>query len=320
MLRTLLIYLSKAGWAPGLVTKWRFARRTASRFVAGENAEDAIQVSLRLNAKGMSATLDPLGERTTRPDDAQKATVEITRLLDKIERRGARASVSIKLTHIGLKFDEAICEKNLTCILERAKANNNFVRIDMEDSPYTERTLEMVRRMQKAGFRNTVGAVIQAYLYQSEQDLLRLISDRTNVRLCKGAYAEPRELAYPRKQDVDANYDHLARVLLDGTQGYADPTARPNGKVPPPTAIATHDERRIRHVINHAQQNGLPKTALEFQMLFGIRRELQGQLAAEGYPVRIYIPYGIEWFPYFMRRLAERPANLWFFLSNLFRK
>jgi proline dehydrogenase len=320
MLRSALIYLSKADWARQIVTRWSFAWRAASRFVAGEKLEDAIEVVTVLNQKGINTTLDHLGEHTHSPDSARQAAKDILDILDCIHLAGVRSNVSIKLTQIGFAVDEALCEENLRRILQRAKETNCFVRLDMEDSPWVDKTLALFRKMRdEYGFQN-VGVVIQSYLYRSEQDTRRLGEEGARVRLCKGAYKEPAEIAYPKKADVDENFDNLARILMDCSFKQGSPVISEDGVVPPLPALATHDEKRIKIAKEYAHKIGLPKKALEFQMLHGIRRDIQENLAAEGYPVRVYVPYGTEWYPYFTRRLAERPANVWFFISNLFRK
>ncbi len=320
MLRTILIYLSKAAWARRMVTHWRIAWRVASRFVAGEKPEDAIRAIKELNAKGICATLDHLGESVTNSEEAGGAADEIIHILEEIDRQNVRSGVSIKLTQIGLALDEAVCEDNLRRILQRAKDLNNYVRIDMEDSPYTEVTLRLFRQMRQEGYRDHLGIVIQTYLFRSEDDVRHLMEEAATIRLCKGAYKEPVEIAFPKKSDVDANFDLLTKILIDGAQKAGTPTLSSCGRFPPIPAIASHDEKRIDYAKAYAQKVGFPKGGLEFQMLNGIRRDLQESLAAEGYPVRVYVPYGTEWYPYFVRRLAERPANLWFFISNFFRK
>ena len=307
MLRAWLIYLSRAPWARRLVTRWPVAWRVASRFVAGETLDDALRVTQLLNRQGIFVTLDHLGEVTTNPQEAAQATEDILAMLDMIQRHGV------------LALDQARCAEHLRAILRRAREAGVLVRIDMEDSPWVDATLALYERMVAEGLDN-VGVVIQAYLYRSQGDVQRLMQRPTRVRLVKGAYKEPPEVAYPKKRDVDANFDRLTRQLLEAAQAHGAPLATPDGKVPPIPAIATHDENRIAYAKELAASLGLPKRALEFQMLYGIRRDLQRRLAAEGYPVRVYVPYGREWYPYFMRRLAERPANLWFFISNLVRR
>lgn len=320
MLRSFLIYLSKADWARQIVTRWSFAWQAASRFVAGENLDDAIQVVKSLNQKGINATLDHLGEHTTSPEKAKRAAQDILDILDCIHLAGVQSNVSIKLTQIGISVNEALCEANLQYILQRAKETGSFVRLDMEDSPWVEKTLALFRKMRDEDGYENVGVVIQSYLYRSEDDIRKLGQEGARVRLCKGAYKEPAEIAYPKKADVDASFDRLARVLMDSSLALGSPTLSENGIIPPLPALATHDEKRIMAAKVYAQSIGLSNKALEFQMLHGIRRDQQESLAAEGYPVRVYVPYGTEWYPYFTRRLAERPANLWFFLSNLVRK
>jgi proline dehydrogenase len=320
MFRSFFIYLSKAAWARRIVTQWGFAWRAASRFVSGERLEDAIRVIRALNAKGINATLDHLGEHTTNPDEARTATEDILKVFPAIQQARVRANVSIKLTQIGLSLSEELCIQNLQRILQCASDYGNFVRIDMEDSPCVDATLGLYRKMRfERGFDN-VGVVIQSYLFRSEDDVRRIAADGGRVRLCKGAYKEPPEIAYPKKSDVDESYDTLARILMDSSKMTGSPELSEDGFIPPLPALATHDQKRIEKAKQYAESIGLPKRALEFQMLHGIRRDLQDQLAAEGYPVRVYVPYGTEWYPYFTRRLAERPANVWFFLSNLVRK
>jgi proline dehydrogenase len=319
MLRALFITLSKAGWAQRTITQWPFAWRAASRFIAGDKPADAIRAIRELNDKGINATLDHLGENTTRAEAAAQAAADVEHILDEIEAAGARSNVSIKLSQIGLALDEGLCRDHLARILARASERRNFVRIDMEDSPYTERTLSLYREMRGRGFDNT-GVVLQSYLYRSGYDASCLMQKHTRVRLTKGAYRESADVAYRRKADVDANFDRLTELLLGAALAAGSPVISADGRQPPIPAIATHDERRIEHAKAYAAQLGLPRTALEFQMLYGIRRDLQEALVAEGYPVRVYVPYGTHWYPYFMRRLAERPANVWFFLSNLVKR
>jgi proline dehydrogenase len=319
MLRGLLIRLSKAGWARRVVTKWPLAWRVSSRFVAGERLEDAVRVIKTLNQKGLVATLDHLGEHTHTEQEARNAVDHILHSMDAIAREGLRSGVSIKLTQIGLGLDDLLCAENLAYILGYAQALGVFIRIDMEDSPYVEETLHLLHWFREQGFSN-VGTVIQAYLYRSLDDTQKLMEDGTRIRLVKGAYREPPILAFPKKKDADANFDRLTEVLIAGSLAHGCPSLSEDGRTPPIPAIATHDEARINYAKAAAARAGLPKSAIEFQMLHGIRRDLQEDLRAEGYPVRVYVPYGSEWYPYFMRRLAERPANIWFFVSNLLRK
>jgi proline dehydrogenase len=321
MLRSLLIYLSKAPWAQKMVTGWSLAWGVASRFVAGETVADAIRVIRELNESCILATLDQLGEHTSTVEEAEKATEDILFLLDEIEKAGVRANVSIKLTQIGMGLDEEICRQNLVRILEQVRKHRNFLRIDMEDTPYTETTLAIYYSMLQRGFTvGEVGLVVQSYLYRTEADVRKLLEYNTHLRLVKGAYKEPSDKAFPKKADVDANFDLLTKLMIDAACKIEANKISPDGRIPPIPAIATHDEKRIAFAKQYAEKVGLPKEALEFQMLFGIRRELQEQLAKEGYPVRVYVPFGTHWYPYFMRRLAERPANIWFFVSNYFKK
>ncbi|MFZ6030865.1 MAG: proline dehydrogenase family protein [Chloroflexota bacterium] len=317
MLRSFFVYLSKAGWARRAVTRWPLMRPVVARFIAGDTLAQALQAVQALNQNGIQATLDHLGENTTTIDEARQAVAGIASALEGIAQRGLRANVSIKLTQIGLRIDAGLCADLLAEVLEQARRYGSFIRVDMEDSPLTQVTLDMVRQMRPRGFEN-VGVVIQSYLYRSPEDIRTLIAEGIRVRLCKGAYQEAASVAYPQKRDVDAQYDRLARLLLDGALTF--PALSADGKIPPLPALATHDVRRIEQAKAYAVQIGLPKAHLEFQMLYGIRRDLQESLAAQGYPVRVYVPYGTQWYPYFMRRLAERPANVWFIASNFFRK
>lgn len=319
MLRSLLIYLSKAAWARRIVTGWGVARRVALRFVAGETADDAIRAVQELNAAGIFATMDHLGEHTTSPAEAAQATADVVHMLDMIQATGVQSNVSVKLTQLGLNLDTDLCRNNVATILARAAQNDVMVRIDMEDTPFTDRTLQIYYELRAAGLAN-VGIVIQSYLYRSQADVAALMAEGARVRLVKGAYLEPEDLAYPQKQHVDANFDTLTAMLIDAALAAGSPPSTADGKSPAIPAIASQDEARITFARDYAQKARLPKSALEFQMLYGIRRDLQEQLVRDGYPVRVYVPYGNEWYPYFMRRLAERPANIWFFVSNFFKK
>ena len=319
MLRSFFIFLSKVTWMQRLITNWKFAWQAASRFVAGSSIQEAIPIVRDLNNRGFNVTLDHLGESTTTTEEAIRATDQILELLDAIDAAAIRANVSVKLTQIGLSLDQELCQSNLEKILLRARQYHNFVRIDMEDSPYTDETLRIYRGMRAKGHDNT-GVVIQAYLYRSEADAKALLEDGTRIRLVKGAYKEPAAIAYPKKSDVDANYDKLANIMIGCRTMGADSPVGVEGRFPPVPAIATHDAIRIANVKAELAQQHLPNGTVEFQMLYGIRRDLQEQCIGEGYPVRIYVPYGTHWYAYYMRRLAERPANVWFFLSNYFRK
>ncbi|MDX1663925.1 MAG: proline dehydrogenase family protein [Candidatus Promineifilaceae bacterium] len=308
-LRALLLYLSNAAWARRLVTAFPPAWYVASRFVAGDQVSDAMRATRELNEAGIKVTLDYLGESVTDPSEARAARDQILRLVERIHATGLDAGVSVKLSQLGLKIDFDLALENMRRILERAAQHDIFVRIDMEESALVSATLRLYRTLaHEEGFENS-GVVIQSYLYRSEEDVRRLIESGDSVRLCKGAYKEPPEVAYPHKEDVDANFVRLVHLLLSDA-------ARANGLY---AAIATHDEDMIQAAIAYAEANDIPRDTFEFQLLYGIRRELQQELVARGYRVRVYVPYGSAWYPYFMRRLAERPANLWFFISNLLR-
>ncbi len=319
MLRSLFIALSKAYWAQRWITRWGLAWRVASRFIAGETVEQAIQAVRVLNQQGLLATLDQLGEHTLTSQDARQATQGILDLLDEIERGGVTANVSVKLSQLGLVIDPLLAVTHLRQIVEKARQSSNFIRVDMEDSSLTDATLQIVTDLHASGLDN-VGTVIQSYLYRSVEDTRRLIEQGIKIRLVKGAYQEPPHLAYPKKRDVDAAFDRLTDFLLERSLIAEYSSATASGRFPPLAAIATHDEKRIQYAIEQAKKMNLPVERLEFQMLYGIRRDLQLTLAKQGYPVRVYVPFGTHWYPYFMRRLAERPANVWFFVSNLFQR
>lgn len=319
LLRSILIYLSQASWARNIVTRWRFARGAASRFIAGDTLDEAIQAIRRLNDLGLLATLDHLGENVTNLQEASTSADIYKNLLETIEHEGVKASVSLKLTQLGLGIHYGLCLENMATIAEKASELGNFVRIDMEDSPVIDQTISIYHDLKKSGFEN-VGLVIQSYLYRSEEDTSSLLKEGARIRLVKGAYQEPPEIAFPLKKDVDKNFDVLTRIIIDYAQIHGSQCASDDGKLPPVTAIATHDEDRISFACDYAEKVEFPRGALEFQMLYGIRTNLQLSLAEQGYPVRVYVPYGTEWYPYYVRRLAERPANLWFFISNFFRR
>ena len=304
MMRTGLLWLSEQPQVFRFVRSNGLARRFASRFVAGETVDTAIDAVRELNRRQITATLDLLGESVTREADAGQARDTYLQLLDRIAGTGVDANVSLKLTQMGFDIDEAVCFANLTAILEKAAGHGNFVRLDMESSAYTQRTLDLFGRLYDP-WRAQVGVVIQSCLRRSEQDIERLIEMGVRVRLCKGAYLEPPEVAFPDKADVDRNYVGLMERLLDG------------GHYP---AIATHDAAIIARTRQFAGERQIPPSRFEFQMLYGVRRDLQDQLRAAGYNVRVYVPFGTQWYPYLMRRLAERPANIAFILGNLVRE
>jgi proline dehydrogenase len=316
--RAFFIYLSKARWARRLITGWKFSRNAASRFIAGDTLEEAIETIRLLNKRGLNVSLDHLGENVTNPEEARRSADDYLVLMDRICETGIRANASLKLTQLGLALDYGLCLEVVKTVVSKAAASGIFVRIDMEDSAAVDRTLQVYHDLRKAGLTN-VGVVIQAYLFRSQEDVARLVAESTPIRLCKGAYLEPASVAFPRKRDVDANYDKLAAMMIDASMAHGARSVSADGRMPPLVGLATHDPGRIQAAKAYARRVGLPHSALEFQMLHGIRTDLQNALAAEGYPVRVYVPYGTEWYPYFMRRLAERPANVWFFISNFFR-
>jgi proline dehydrogenase len=315
-LRAFFIYLSHARWARGIITHFPVARAMASRFFAGTTMDEAIAAIRALNAKGINATLDHLGESVSTEAEATRAADDYIAVLEHIQQAGVRANVSLKLTQMGLDLSSEFCTANVRRIVQRAQALGNFVRVDMEGSPHTDRTLAVFRTL-RAEFDN-VGLVLQAYLFRTEQDLVQLIDEGTRLRLCKGAYQEPASISFARKADTDANFVHLAQMMLDRAMRLSPASA--DGRFPPLPAIATHDDNMIAAARAYAEQIHLPREYLEFQMLYGIRRDLQEQLAAEGFQVRVYVPYGTQWYPYYMRRLAERPENVWFFIKNYFKR
>lgn len=278
------------------------SRRVAQRFVAGETLDDAISAARALNAAGFPVSLDLLGENVLDRDGAVRAAETYVTMFDRIAAEKLDGNISLKLTQLGLDLDAALCEASLLRIADSAAGRRNFVRVDMEGSPYTQRTVDLVRRVRAR--TDAVGTVIQSYLFRSEKDVRDLIAAGCRVRLVKGAYKEPAEIAFPAKADVDANFVSLMKILLPSGIHHA---------------IATHDPRMISATKEFAAAQGIAKDKFEFQMLYGIRTDLQRGLLSEGYRVRVYIPFGTDWYPYFMRRLAERPANLTFFMRNLFR-
>ena len=315
MLREFFLALSHARWAQDLITRFPPAWSMASRFISGQNAAEAISVIRGLNGKGLHVTLDFLGESVTTRAEATRAADEYVSTLGQIAASGVRANVSLKLTQFGLKLDPRFCLDNVRRVVDQARTAGTFLRVDMEDTPHTDQTLAVVRDL-RAEYAN-VGVVLQAYLYRTEQDLTALTDAHIPIRLCKGAYQEPADKAFPRKADVDENFIKLTRLLLDRAAVTPPPA---DGRFPPLAALATHDEKMIMAAQQYAAEKAVPRDRFEFQMLFGIRRELQEQLVRDGYAVRVYVPYGTHWYPYFMRRLAERPANIWFFISNYFRR
>jgi len=308
MTKGFFLYLSRSETARRAIMGLPFSRRAARRFVVGETLDEALEAVRDLNGDRLMATLDLLGEDVTSPEEAASSTWEVASILDGIKRTGVNSNLSLKLTQLGLRLGRELCQENLELVLRRAAEHGNFVRIDMEGSDLTELTLQIFEEARRR-FSN-VGVVVQAYLRRTERDLReRLIPAGASIRLCKGAYREPPEVAFPLKADVDANYRRLADLLLSRE-------TRAQGAR---TAIATHDDAMIQYVKEKVARGELGKQDFEFQMLYGIRRHLQRSLAQQDYPVRIYVSYGTQWYPYFMRRLAERPANVLFLAKNILR-
>ena len=308
MLRSFFIALSKNKAFRAFGERSPMGRRVSRRFVAGMSVEEAIAVAACLNSEGIEVSLDSLGESVMQVSQAEESAAIYHRLLDEIEKRKLRANVSVKLTQMGMDIGghgagPELAERIVGEMVEHAAAIGSFVRVDMEGSEYTEATIAMTERLH-ARWPGSVGTVLQAYLYRTEADAERLLGQRIRIRLCKGAYKEPMEVAYPAKADVDANYVKLMKRLA--TSGVF-------------CGIATHDELIIDEMRRFVTQSGVDKSAFEFQMLYGIRRDLQRKLVEGGFRMRVYVPFGREWYPYFMRRLAERPANVLFLARNFFR-
>ncbi len=301
MLRQTLLFLSERNDLKKVLFKLPYARGMAGRFVAGDTSEEALAVAKRLNDRGFRVTLDLLGESVLERAEAERAAAEYAESLAEINAHEATTTISLKLTQLGLDIDTDFCYENLLGIVRQADELGNFVRIDMEDSEHTQTTLEVFYRVFER-YRN-VGIVIQSYLYRSEDDIAGLVEMGAPVRLCKGAYNEPASVAFQDKREVDANYVRLMKMLLDGGA---------------PTAIASHDERMIDATLEHVSKNGISGDAFEIQMLYGVRRDYQRQLVDNGLNMRIYLPYGSQWYSYFMRRMAERPANLLFVVRAAF--
>ena len=302
MLRSLLLYLSDRQLPKRLLLRSALGRKLASRFIAGETLDDAIRVARELNGKGFEVTLDFLGESVHEAATAEEATRVYLSILDRIASEKLRSHISIKLTQLGLDVDEAQAQRNLEQLWRRAHAIGSFVRIDMENSAHTDATLRVFHAAQAPP--ESLGIVIQSYLRRSEQDVDELLRRGARIRLCKGAYKEPESVAFPDKADVDRSYIQLTEKLLSSGVDHA---------------FATHDSKMVEAAREFARARGVAPEAFEFQMLHGIRRGLQRELVRQGYRVRVYVPYGHQWYPYFMRRLAERPANLLFLIRNLLR-
>ncbi len=305
MFRSTLLYLSNQPRVFRFVRKNRLAKSFARRFVAGETLNEAMDAVRALNAKGISASLDLLGESVTNEREARAARDEYLTILDRINEQGLDANVSVKLTAMGLDISEELCVSIMRDVLERAKRYGSFVRLDMESSAYTERTLRLFEERLYPGFKQHVGIVLQSYLYRTLADVERAVELKCRVRICKGAYKEPAAVAYPDKKDVDANYVKCMHALLE------------RGTYP---ALATHDPALVTEAQRFVAEHGISADRFEFQMLYGVRRDLQEQLVRAGFRVRVYVPFGTQWYPYLMRRLAERPANVAFITGNVLRE
>jgi len=311
-LRSLFIALSQNRSLRAFSERSTLGRKLSSRFVAGLTVEDALAAAEAVNREGIAVSLDSLGEGVASEGQARAAAAIYHRLLDAIAARRLEANVSVKLTQMGMDFSPSLAETIVAELVEHATTVDSFVRIDMEGTPLTEATLQLVERLHaQPGRQGRVGAVLQAYLYRTEADAERLLDQRIRIRLCKGAYQEDPEHAFPAKTDVDANYAKLMKRLVT----FHDPQSKTGVFC----GIATHDEALIAELTRFVAEHSLPKDTFEFQMLYGIRRDLQRTLVHQGFRVRVYIPFGTEWFPYFMRRLAERPANVLFLARNLMR-
>jgi proline dehydrogenase len=305
MLRSALLYLSSQPKVFSFVRHNRMAKGFASRFVAGETLDTALDVVKKLNAKGTSASLDLLGESIHNEKEARDSARQYIQILDRIKRSGLDANVSVKLTAMGLDMGEELCIANMQDILERARKHETFVRLDMEGSDYTQKTLDIFYNRLFPSYRGNVGIVLQSYMYRAFSDVEQANVVGVRVRICKGAYKEPASVAYLDKKDVDDSYLRCMRALLL------------DGHYP---GIATHDERMIRETKAFARENQIPSSRFEFQMLYGVRRDLQEKLVREGYRLRVYVPFGTQWYPYLMRRLAERPANVAFITGNVLKE
>ncbi len=305
MLRQALLFLSNQPHVHSFVSHNRIAKRFASRFVAGESLPEALDAVASLNQRRIHASLDLLGESVRSEADARAAGRAYIALIDRIHQRQLDSNVSVKLTALGLDMSEELCTSVMHDILDRARQCGQFVRIDMESSAYTERTLRLFEDRFFPSYAAHVGVVLQSYLYRTQADVERMIALRARVRLCKGAYNEPATVAYPEKRDVDANYHKCMHLLLT------------DGVYP---GIATHDEAMLTAAMRHVREQGIDSSRFEFQMLYGVRRDLQDRVVREGFNLRVYVPFGTQWYPYFMRRLAERPANVAFVAGNVMRE
>ncbi|MFZ1051249.1 MAG: proline dehydrogenase family protein [Candidatus Sulfotelmatobacter sp.] len=307
MLRAFFVHLSENPSLRNFAERSSLGRRVSGRFVAGTEIADAVRATQAINRAGMSVSIDNLGENVTNPEEARHSAQLYQQILDAIVANQLNANISLKLTHVGLDVDERLARDIVSGLVAKSASMNppGFVRVDMEGSPYTQRTLDFVHELHRMpGNTNSVGTVIQAYLKRSESDVAKLLAEGIRIRLCKGAYKEPAEIAFSAKSEVDANYVKLMKTLMKSGIYHG---------------LATHDESIVRQAKAFATAEKLPRDSFEFQMLYGIRRDLQQSLVRDGWRVRIYIPFGTEWYPYFMRRLGERPANVLFIARHLLR-
>jgi proline dehydrogenase len=300
--RSALLYLSRQEALKDFASGFRPFKRLTTRFVAGENIEEAIATIREINARGCTASFDHLNESVSSPAETIDEVNEYLQVLSRISESGIDSNVSIKLTQFGLEIDAELAYNNARTVVEDAARRSNFVRVDMEGSNVTQLTIDVFKRLRAEFGLNDVGIVLQSYLRRTYDDALDMLKIPARIRICKGAYNEAAKVAFPDKKDVDDNYIRVMRLLLSSGVYHG---------------IATHDPRMIDATVEHMQREGIGKKAFEFQMLYGVRRDLQEQLARDGYNMRIYVPYGRHWYPYFMRRLAERPANIWFVVRNL---
>ena len=303
-MRSALLYLSEREGLKDFAARFSFFKRLTTRFVAGEDIDETVEAIRQINAEGCTASFDHLNESVTSEAETQEEVREYLRILKAIDDTGIRSNVSIKLTQFGLKIDPELAYRNARTVVAEAARRGNFVRVDMEASDVTQVTLDIFKRLRAEFGLNDVGIVLQSYLYRTYEDAVEMTRIPARIRICKGAYNEPAEVAFPEKKDTDANYVKVMQHLLSSGVYHG---------------IATHDPKMIEATVRYAEKNGIRKDAFEFQMLYGIRRDLQRQLAKDGYNLRVYVPYGKHWYPYFMRRLAERPANIWFIMKNLFK-
>ena len=300
--RSALIYLSQKEGLKEFAARFRLFKKLTTRFVAGETIDEAVAAIRDLNTEGCSASFDHLNESVANPHEAEREVQEYLRVLEQIDETVINSNVSIKLTQFGLGLDPELAYRNARTVVAEAVRRGNFVRVDMEASNVTQATIDIFKRLRGEFGLNDVGIVLQSYLRRTYDDAKELVKLPARIRICKGAYSEPPEVAFPDKKDVDDNYVKVMQLLLSSGVYHG---------------IATHDPKMIDATINFAMREGIGKEKFEFQMLYGIRRDLQHQLARDGFNMRVYVPYGKHWYPYFMRRLAERPANIWFVMKNV---